>query len=145
MGILMVLLVDSPRECYIFSSPTADDPADLLTTVMGAVDGHAVTLEYREPASDTVQLLSFPYNLQPLQNVYVTSTTLGEANAIGTSFGNGNKIDTNVLEVVPVVGTERGQHVVHEPQDPMLTFIRFPYKSCSVPWTFNSEMFMGEY
>jgi hypothetical protein len=111
-----------------FTSPTADDPHDLLTSILGISNGFLLPINLYQPDASARLQAPLPYNTNPLQNVYVTSTALGESNAIGIANNIGTKIDQNVLEVVPICTTPRGQYHVHEPQDPLLTFNRFFHK-----------------
>lgn len=104
-------------------SSTAGRSYDLLTSTLGfsnnigiMVNGQAITA-------------SLPFNLNGPDAVLLNSQCIAEGHGVGCGGGDGSKLEQNIIDMVSLRDTPRGQHAWYQPYDTASNLIRYRHSN----------------
>jgi hypothetical protein len=106
----------------MISTTTADRDGDLLTGVMGVGNNTVLTAGMSVAAPS-------PFKLSGPDAVLLNSTRIAQGNAVGGGGGDGSKLDQNVIDMISMRHTPRGQYAWYQPADTVGSLIRYPFNN----------------
>ena len=126
-SILELVLQPNAFESISISSPTAGQVGDLLTQIMGFTQN----VEGAPAVPDDPPVFNVAdaqMNISGPAEVFIKSQSFAEANAIGGGDGDGVKLDQNIIDMVPLNATARGEYKWYQPKTAAMSLIRYKHK-----------------
>lgn len=103
-------------------SNTAEESYDLLTSMMGFSNNTKL------PSGETITA-PLPYNLNGPDAVLLNSQRIAEGHGVGCGAGDGAKLDQNIIDMVSLRDTPRGQYAWYQPSDTVSSLIRYRHSN----------------
>jgi hypothetical protein len=106
-------------------SPTAGRQDDLLTQVLG-MKNQSTFISTATSPTITAKAPN-PCNTEGPQNVFISSRCFAEGNGIGTGAGIGQKVDQNIIDMIPLNDVFRGRYGWYQPKEAIYNLVRYKH------------------